>query len=473
MITFSEYRSRDALGLAGLVQAGDVTATELLEAALARAAAVNPQVNAAVHLDPALGMRSAAAVDIEAPLAGVPYLLKDLTIVAHGLPLTNGSLAFGRDPPARESETAARLRRAGLVVFGRTNSPEFGLTPTTEPLAYGPARNPWSLAHSAGGSSGGAAAAVAAGIVPAAHATDTMGSIRAPASCCGLFGLKPTRGLVPTGPFRGDANQGLSHEHCISRTVRDSAALLDAVSGRDPGAPWFTARPAIPYLDLVRQDPARLRIGLCGGEEWVELDPACAVALAAAGRSCEQAGHSVEPVRLPFDPAEIVDCAMTIVLPGIAAVIEGRERELGHGVDHLLEPLTLDLARRWGRTSANSLLSAVARLNVLVRTLAAVFDQCDVVLTPTLPEGPPRLGSIAPASLNPDSYGEMLRRWGVFTSIASATGQPAANLPLFLAAGGLPIGVQALGRFGEDAVLLQLAAQLEKQFIGQPLLASA
>jgi amidase len=254
-MTFAEYENYDALGLAELVRKREVGPIEVLEAMIERIEARNPAINAVLIRAYDTAHATIEAGLPEGPFTGVPYLIKDLHAPVRGLALTHGSRLFLGNVGTFDAETIARLRRAGFVIAGRTNAPEFGMNVSTEPALYGATHNPWRLDHSPGGSSGGAAAAVASGMLPAAHATDSLGSIRIPASCCGLVGLKPTRGRNPVGPHRGDAMQGLSHEHCVTRTVRDCAAILDATNGPDEGAPWFTAPPAESFLSQVGRDP--------------------------------------------------------------------------------------------------------------------------------------------------------------------------------------------------------------------------
>lgn len=257
-ITFDDYRAFDAMGLAHAVRRGELSRREVQEATLDRVAAVNPQVNAVTYLHEAAA--DEAHNDTQAPFAGVPYFIKDLHAPVAGMPLSHGSRLFAGDVHNFDSETVARLRRAGFVILGRTASSEFGMNASIEPSQGQPTRNPWNLAHTAGGSSGGAGAAVASGMLPASHATDSGGSIRIPAACNGLVGLKPTRGLIPTGPHRGEASHGLSHEHAVTRSVRDCAAILDVTAGPDIGAPYFTAKPAESYLHAIARAPGRLRI---------------------------------------------------------------------------------------------------------------------------------------------------------------------------------------------------------------------
>ncbi|MFT8242514.1 amidase [Roseomonas sp. BN140053] len=466
-----DYVRHDATGLAELVRRREVSAAELLEAMAARVEAVNPAINAVV-LERFAEARRAAGELPEGPFTGVPYLIKDLHAPVRGLPLSHGSRFFAGSSFDFDSETVARLRRAGFNIAGRTNSPEFGMAATTEPALHGPARNPWNTAHSTGGSSGGAAAAVASGMLPAAHATDSLGSIRIPAACCGLLGLKPTRGRIPVGPHRGDANQGLSHEHCISRSVRDCATILDATAGPDEGAPWFTASPSEPFARLARRDPGRLRIGLVTTDWHGEpVHPDCASAVEAAGALCTALGHEVAPASLSVEAEALLDCCWTILLPGLAAIIGRREAELGRPAGEEIEPLTRAVAARWGGTSAVEFQAALARLNTLVRGIARQFRAWDVVLTPTLPVPPLRPGELSMQTEDVDGFNAALGRLATFTVLGSTTGQPAMNLPLHRSAEGLPIGVQAIARFAEDAVLLQLATQLEPHFLGLPAMA--
>lgn len=464
MLDMTTYLAADATALAGLIRSGAVTADDVLATALARCEAVNDKVNAVVFLD---AERARPDVSAAAAFDGVPYLLKDLTASVRGMPLTSGSRLFIDVVGDANSESVTRLEFAGFRLIGRTNSPEFAMTPTTEPEAYGPSRNPWSLRHSSGGSSGGAAAAVAAGIIPAAHATDTLGSIRIPASCCGLFGLKPTRGLVPVGPFRGDAMQGLSHELCVSRSVRDTAAVLDAMSGRDEGAPWFTPTEAESYRVLAGRTPGALRIGVFEGGP-VAIDPECRNALTSAARRCEALGHHVEPMTLDYDAAALARACLSLIMPNLVSSVCAREVATGRPAGRDIEPFTAAMIAHWRTLPATAYVEALSRLNVIVRSLARQASGFDVILTPTMPEPPPPIGVLAPSMLDPERYETMMAHYGAFTMLANATGQPAANLPLYLSFDGLPIGVQAMAPFGCDAILLQLASQLEGAFIGLP-----
>jgi len=467
---FPEYESYDAIGLAALIRRGEISARELLEATIERIEARNPTVNAVVIKAYDAAREAVSAGLPDGPFTDVPYLIKDLHAPVAGLPLTHASRLYLGNVPTFDSETIARLRRAGFVIVGRTNAPEFGMNVSTEPALYGPSRNPWNLDHSTGGSSGGAAAAVASGMLPAAHATDSLGSIRVPASCCGLVGLKPTRGRNPVGPHRGDASQGLSHEHCVTRSVRDCAAILDATQGPDEGAPWFTAPPAQPFLSEVGRDPGALRIGLVT-HAWngAPVDPECRAAVERAGKLCEARGHRIVPVDLDHDGQALIDSCNTILLSGLGGLIAQREAEIGRKArPEELEPLTWASVAAYRGTLALDMHMALARINRIVRAAARAFRDVDIVITPALAQPPVKLGVLRTDGEDAASATKAIFDYCPFTPLFSASGQPAMSLPLYLGKSGLPIGVQCVGRFAEDATLLRLAAQLENSFIGRP-----
>lgn len=464
---FPEYETYDAVGLAALVRKRDVTPDEILDAMIERIETLNPKINAVVieAYDQARAAVKAGLPD--GPFTGVPYFIKDLHAPVAGLPLTHASRLWQGNVSNFDSETVARLRRAGFVIAGRTNAPELGMNISTEPAVYGPARNPWSLEHSTGGSSGGAAAAVASGMLPAAHATDSLGSIRVPASCCGLVGLKPTRGRNPVGPHRGDASQGLSHEHCVSRSVRDSAAILDATNGPDEGAPWFTAPPAESFLSQVGRDPGRLRIGLVT-DSWngAPVDAECKAAVERAGKLCEALGHAVEPADLSHDGQGLIDACNIILLSGLGGLIAQREAELGRKARRdELEPLTWAGIEAYRNTLAVEMHGALARLNRWVRQTARAWRNHDVVITPTLARPPVKLGVLRTDGGDIAASNKAAFTYGPFTPLFSASGQPAMSLPLGRSRDGLPIGVQCVARFGDDTTLFRLASQLEPDFI--------
>ena len=474
-MTFPDYESYDALGLAALVRNRDVAPGEILDAMIERVEARNPTVNAVV-IEAYDQARAAIAAGLpDGPFRGVPYLIKDLHAPVAGLPLTHASRLYQGSVFVFDSETVARLRRAGFVIAGRTNAPELGMNVSTEPVLYGPTHNPWALDHSAGGSSGGAAAAVASGMLPAAHATDSLGSIRVPASCCGLVGLKPTRGRNPVGPHRGDASQGLSHEHCVTRTVRDCAAILDATNGPDEGAPWFTAPPAESFLSQVGRDPGSLRIGLVT-EAWngAPVDAECVAAVEHAGKLCEARGHRIVPVDLSHDGQRLIDDCNLLLFSGLGGLLAMREAELGRKARREeLEPLTWAAIAAYSRTLAVEMHGALARINRVVRQTARAWRNVDVVITPTLSRPPVRLGVLRTDSDDLPSALAAVFSYCAFTPLFSASGQPAMSLPLAKSRDGLPIGVQCVARFGDDATLFRLAAQLESDFIGpSPMMAA-
>lgn len=461
---FEEYRRHDALGLARLIRQGDVSRQEVLDAALQRLAAVNPLVNAVTYLHPPAIDPAAPRLDGDGPFAGVPYFMKDLHAPVQGMPLTHGSRLFEGQVFDFDAETVTRLRRAGFRILGRTNSPEFGMNVSTEPLWKGATCNPWNLGFSAGGSSGGAAAAVASGILPAAHATDSGGSIRIPASCNGLVGLKPTRALLAYGPHRGDAAHGISHEHAVTRSVRDCAAILDATAGPDVGAPYFTQKPARTYLDSIAKAPGPLRIAFSSCTfDGRPVHAECRAAVEKAAHLLAGLGHQVEERAPQFDYPALLDAMMTVLLTGLAALVEARETVLGRaaGPDDL-EPATR-AAVEFGRSVSGVRYAAqFARINREVRRIGQFFETADILLTPTLSAPPPRLGVLSTRTTHLDQFIADTYGLAAFTATFDGTGQPAISLPLHWSADGLPVGVQLAGRFGEDATLLALAAQLEQ-----------
>ena len=462
-LRFDEYRRFDALGLAQAIRRGELSSAEVLDAALERLHAVNPQVNAVTHLsEPAI--EAARHATPSGPFGGVPYFIKDLHAPVQDMPLTHGSRLFANQELDFDSETVARLRRAGLRILGRTATPEFGMSASTEPALTGPTRNPWNLGRIAGGSSGGAAAAVAAGIVPAAHATDSGGSIRIPAACNGLVGLKPTRGLLPTGPHRGEASHGLSHEHAVTRSVRDCAALLDATAGPDAGAPYFAPRPSEPFLDLIARAPRRLRIAFTTQTFTQQaIDPECRAAVHAATACLLDLGHEVLEAAPAFDAAELGSATSLLLLTGLAAQVQAREAALGRPArEDELEPLTWLAVRLGQSVSGVTYASQFARINQQVRRIGHFFDEIDVLLTPTTATPPLALGVLSTQTHTLESFQQAMAGFCPFTGAFNATGQPAISLPLHWSADGLPIGVQLVGRFADDATVLQLAAELER-----------
>jgi len=464
-----DLSSLDATAQADLVRRGEVTPRELVEAAIERIERVNPQLNAVIT--PLFeGARAQADSDglPDGPFRGVPMVLKDLSAHSAGDPFHEG-MAFlkrlGWTEP-HDTALAARFRAAGFVTVGKTNTPELGILPTTEPLAYGPTRNPWDTTRSTGGSSGGSAAAVAAGLVPVGHANDGGGSIRIPASECGLVGLKPTRGRVSEAPEFGDVMGGLTCELVVSRSVRDTAAVLDAVHGMEPGDPYTAPAPTRPYLDEVGAAVEPLRIGLLtaspGGT--VAVHPDCVAAAEAAGRLLESLGHSVS-VSHPkaLDDPDYTAHFITNWAAGAAWNLDYWSRRTGVevGPDDV-EPLTWALADLGRSSTAAEWLWAREWLQLNAREVAAWWTEGhDLLLTPTIAEPPPVLGTFDSPPDNP-LHG-LFRAAEVvpFTPPFNVTGQPAISLPLHWSADGLPIGVQLVAAFGREDLLLRVAAQLE------------
>ncbi len=458
----------DATAQAALVASGEASPRELVDAAIERIERVNPQLNAVIT--PLFERaRSRASGDLPAgPFRGVPFLLKDLSCHSEGDPFHEG-MAFLKERQWTESDDtalAARFRAAGLVVVGKTNTPELGILPTTEPVAYGATRNPWDVTRSTGGSSGGSAAAVAAGLVPVAHANDGGGSIRIPASECGLVGLKPTRGRVSSGPEFGDVMGGLTCEHVVTRSVRDSAAILDATSGMEPGDPFTAPTPSRPFLDEVGADPGSLHIGLMTVSPMgaAEVHADCVEAAEAAGRLLESLGHHVE-VSHPkaLDDADYTGHFITNWAAGAAWNLDYWSRRTGDAIGpDDVEPLTWALAEVGRASSAPEWLSAREWLQVNSRQVASWWsDGFDLLLTPTISEPPPPLGTFDSPPDNPLHGLFRAAELVSFTPPFNVSGQPAISLPLHWNDAGLPIGVQLVAAFGREDLLLRVAAQLE------------
>jgi amidase len=457
----TDLAALDGLGQAALVRRREVSALELVEAAIVRIEALNPVLNAVVHPSFEAALDQAEPTG---PFAGVPFLLKDLVVERAGTPFTEGSRFLAGNVSTFTSELAARLERAGLVVVGRTNSPEFGRAPTCEPLLHGPTRNPWDTSRSTSGSSGGSAAAVASGMVPMAHGNDLGGSIRYPASACGLFGLKPTRARVPLGPEYGDAVGGGAAEHALTISVRDSAALLDAVAGPMAGDPYPAPPAARPFLDEVGRDPGRLRIAWSARTAEGDLGhPDSVAAVHDAVALLTSLGHELVEAPLPGLTPKVGSAIGTVMNAAVAWIVGYWVRKLGRepGPDDL-EPLTRAFWDEGRRVSAADYLLAVEDLQRFARVVAAFLGGYDGYLTPTLSEPPALLGEITSTATEPlralERGGRTVRYAGV---VANLTGNPAMSVPLWWNADGLPMGVHVLGRYGDEATLFRLAAQLE------------
>jgi Asp-tRNA(Asn)/Glu-tRNA(Gln) amidotransferase A subunit family amidase len=462
-LNFAEYLNHDAVGLAYLVRCGETSAEELLDIALERIAAVNPAINAVVDLF-ADKARAQIAQGLPAgPFTGVPFLLKDLFIDLAGTTTTSGAVFLKDTVAKRDSTVAERYRNAGLVIFGRTHSCEFGGAPTTESRLYGITRNPWNLDYSAGGSSGGASAAVAAGILPAANGSDAGGSIRSPAATCGLFGLKPTRGRVPLGPARFDGGGGIATVHALTRSVRDSAALLDAVAGPEVGASYASPVQSRPFLDEVPHDPERLCIAVMPQSlSGDEVAPDCLAAVTDAAALCDSLGHRVDEAAPAIDTELYLQTRR--VLKGAAAVtgIHAAERGLGRKArDGDFEQATWEAYRDGLTVTGEDVMRAREAMFVLHQQVAQFMTTYDMILSPTTALGPFTVGTMG-HEYTDDIAGPLRRRAATFTALANMTGQPAMSVPLFWNAANMPVGVQFWGRFAEEATLFQLAGQLER-----------
>lgn len=461
-MNFEEYASHDALGLAALVQRREVTARELAEVAVARAEAVNPQINAIATplYDSAL---AADAFDADGPLAGVPWAVKDLGQEIAGVRVTSGSRMFQDKVATADSEGVRRMRAAGLNILCTSTTPEFGLTVSTESRLFGRTRNPWSLDRIAGGSSGGAAALVAAAVMPAAHATDGGGSIRVPAACCGLFGLKPSRGRTPIGPGRTEGWNGMSVSHAVTRSVRDSAAILDATHGPELGSRYVAPPPRQgTYLEAASRHPGRLRIALQRAPaSGVAVDPAVIAALEDAARLCESLGHIVEDAAPGIDAAALGRSQTAVIAAATAAVFLARAEALGREITaEDREEATAAYIHLGQRANALELAAADQAFQAAAIAVAKFQQTFDVILLPTLAKPPVALGLLSldqPVA----AYGAAVQAFSPFCALANMTGQPAMSVPLAWTEG-LPIGIQFMARLGEEETLFSLAHQLEE-----------
>lgn len=452
----------DATGQAELIASGKISPRELAEAAIAHIESADALLNAVIHrrFDKALA-------EIEAglpagPFAGVPFLIKDLYADSAGDPAHNGNRAL-RDigwTATADSWLVARWRRAGFVFLGRTNTPEFGLVPVTEPHAYGPTRNPFDTARSPGGSSGGSAAAVAAGMVAAAHASDGGGSIRIPASMCGLVGLKPSRGRTSLGPDRDES--GLSVQHVVTRSVRDTAALLDVAQGPGTGDMVVAPPPLRPYVDELLVRPKGLRIGMLPYNPGGILHPECETAVRSAGRLLESLGHNVS-LDIPTIDADSGRRFMARWAVNTRLQVLGLGQQLGREVTaDDVEPLTWALSESAAGLHAVDYAQAIAASSRFTRQVAGFWETHDLLLTSTLGELPPLIGELEPPADNPFATQAHTGALVPFTTHFNVTGQPAISLPLHVSEAGLPIGVQLVAGYGREDLLIQVAAQLEE-----------
>lgn len=464
-----EIASMDAVGLAELIARGDVKPSELVEAAISRVERLNPTLNAVISPQFERAREEAESADLPpGPLRGVPFLLKDLGAHLANDPVYNGMRVLKELDwrESSESEFAGRLRRAGCVVLGRTNSPELGLAPTTEPESFGPSRNPWNLEHTPGGSSGGSAAAVAAGFVPAAHASDGGGSIRIPAAHCGLVGLKPTRARTSFGPNIGERWAGFSSEGFVTRSVRDTAAFLDVVSGNVLGDPYTAPPKGRPFAAEVGVDPGRLRIGvLAAAPGNGTTDPECADAAREAATLLESLGHIVdESSPDALQDAEAGVGFVTVLAAATAFALDSVGERIGRALGpEDVEGITWAVAEIGRKISAPEYVATLHRNHLHSRRVLSWWESgYDLLLTPTCAAPPPPLGHFDSASGNPLEGFAKAAPYSVMTSPYNVTGQPAISLPLHWSEAGLPIGVQLVAATGREDVLLRVAAQLEE-----------
>ena len=483
-MTFEEYRRHDALGLAELVRKGDIQPQELVELAIGRIEAVNPQINAVIHRRFGEARVEAQKVDRSAPFAGVPFLVKDLGMEIEGMPMCSGSRGYRDYVSPKDSFAVQKMRKAGLLLLGKTNTPEFGITPYTEPALFGPTRNPWNPGHTPGGSSGGSAAAVAAGIVPMATANDGGGSIRIPASCCGLFGLKPSRGRVSWSALEGELWSGAAVENCVSRSVRDSAAYLDVVQGAAPGDPYIIAPPKRPYLEEVSTPPGRLRIGYTAAHTLgFPVDPACVKALENAVAVLREEGHDVSEVALPYRKEDLTEAFLVVIAVELAGELEVMKQYLGRKVRPSdVEPATFAFNLLGRSYSGVDFANAKRKWGEISRRLAIFHQTYDLLLTPTLAKRPFPIGSLQPKAAEKRLISVVnALRWGgaikatihsladqiydyiPWTPFANLSGQPSMSIPFhWTPEENLPIGAMFTARLGEEDLLYRLAGQLER-----------
>lgn len=485
-MTHEEYVRHDATALARLVRTGDITPLELIEVAVVRLEQVNPAINAVVYRMDTEARQNAGDIDRGAVFAGVPFLAKDLQSDYAGHPTSGGSRVARELVVERDTELVRRVRATGVSILGKTNTPEFGLLPYTEPELWGPCRNPWARDRTPGGSSGGSAAAVATGIVPMAGGGDGAGSIRMPASCCGLFGLKPTRGRIPAGPRNAESWRGSVTEHVLTRSVRDSAAMLDATHGPEPGAPYRIESPGGAFVEEVATDPDPLRVAwttepLVGS---TTPDPDCAQAVAEAAGLLDELGHHLTEATPRIDGKSFARAFMTMVASEVGAEFEDLARLLGRQPRRTeLEPLTWALGLVSTAVSARKLADSLRLLERCGKAVGRFFADYDVLLTPTVATPPPKIGALPPSRTEHLQLrlagtlgsgrliraGRLLERiadsafeYTPWTPVFNISGQPAMSVPLHWNAAGLPVGVHFVARTGDEATLLRLAGQLER-----------
>lgn len=459
-MNFSDYVQYDALGLAELVQRNEVSPQELADCAQAAIERLNPDLNAVISTV------SDQPFSEQGPFAGVPFLIKELVLTAEGALSRSGSRALPAMPAPADASLMQRFREAGLNLIGTTQTPEMGYNATTETVAFGPVHNPWKQGHSAGGSSGGSGAAVAAGIVPMAHANDGGGSIRVPASCNGLVGLKPTRDRVPTGPGASDPLFAHAIEFVVSRSVRDSARCLDCVAGPDLGAPHFIAPPTVPFSEAAATEPGSLRIAVLPGTFFdTPLHEENAAAVTHTQTQLEALGHELVacPIRLDLDEfathINVIWCAFAAQFVEQVCLGTGCKPDTDH-----FEAVTLTCAEFGKNTNATTLINALEYVNRITRETATAFESFDVLMSSTLSTAPPVHGTLNQndPGISAIDWTRNTFRYASNTPLFNSTGQPAISLPLHWTQDGLPVGVQFAGGMGEEGLLLSLANQLEQ-----------
>lgn len=463
MTGFEGLAYMDALGQAELVRKKEIKPIELIEFAFERIEKHNQSLNAVVApmYDQAVSAINEGLPD--GPFTGAPFLLKDLIALYEGVPTTAASNLLKAHIPNHDSELVKRIKRAGLVIIGKTNTPEFGILPTTEPRMFGPCRNPWDLDLSSGGSSGGSAAAVAAGMAPMAHGNDAGGSIRIPASCCGVFGLKPTRARNPLGPDFGDIMAGLVVEHAVTRSVRDSAALLDATSGPDSGDPYWAPLPVRPFLREVESHPGRLRIGYTSRAAiGVPIDIDNKTAVEDTMALCEDLGHELVEAPPKYDGELLAEAWTTLYQAWLANALYDIEETRDAPIDpEEVEPFTWSMYRVGQTISSAEYLRALAAIQSIAREVGGFFNDFDVWLTPVLATLPPKIGTFDPPAEDPIAVHYIARAFTPICPISNVTGQPSMSVPIHWNADGFPIGSHFVGRYGDEATLFRLAGQLE------------
>ncbi|MEK9541635.1 MAG: amidase [Gammaproteobacteria bacterium] len=458
----SEYFSYDALGLAELVRTKQISSIELLEVAIALTEKLDSKLNAVPIKHFELARENLKNNTDSGIFNGVPFLLKDLNNYLKGTVTSGGSRVLENITADHTSELVKRTLDSGLNIFGKTNSPELGLTVTTEPVLYGPTRNPWDLDRSSGGSSGGASSAVAAGIIPMAQASDGGGSIRIPASCCGLFGLKPTRARTPLGPASLEGWGGQSIFHCVSVSVRDSAALLDVTSGPEKGAPYRSAYQEKSFLEQINIEPGNLKIGYLE-DSSISVDEDVKEVMNSTIDLCQKLGHSVESTKINFSSEEISLAIITIISSNVSYAVKSQSDQTGREVSNeYFENVTLQMAENGNNFSASDYVNAIKINHRLGQELEKMFDQYDVLLSPVLASPPVKIGTIDMNTNDMKTYVERLTKYSPFTGIFNQSGQPSMSVPLFRTKDNLPVGSMFSAAFGNENLLFSLAGQLEQ-----------